>query len=297
MTRAELLQRFSEFTTWKSGTERAPHKPLLILYALGCLSNGQFSIPYRDVDKSLTQLLRDFGPPRKTYQPIQPFWRLQRDGLWEVTASGPVPVSSEGTPTKGDLTRLDAKGQFPDPIQSALRGDPDSIPAVAELILKAHFPDSVHDDIADAVGLDLSAAQRPPGGGRDPNFRKRVLSSYEYRCAVCDFQLLLSGLPVGLEAAHIKWHQAAGPGVVPNGICMCPLHHRLFDLGAFTIDQSFMILFSDEAAATTDQSRHVQSLHGSKLRLPIHKEDEPKLEYLSWHLSEVFRGRARPIAE
>jgi HNH endonuclease len=40
---------------------------------------------------------------------------------------------------------------------------------------------------------------------------------------------------LGLDAAHIEWFQASGPDVVPNGLALCSLHHKIFDLGAFTV--------------------------------------------------------------
>ena len=36
----ELLRRVTELGLWRRGGERAPHKPLLILLALGRLSQG-----------------------------------------------------------------------------------------------------------------------------------------------------------------------------------------------------------------------------------------------------------------
>jgi putative restriction endonuclease len=50
-----------------------------------------------------------------------------------------------------------------------------------------------------------------------------------------------------LEAAHIKWHQAGGPDVETNGVALCVLHHRVFDLGAFTINSQLTILVSEKA--------------------------------------------------
>ncbi len=40
---------------------------------------------------------------------------------------------------------------------------------------------------------------------------------------------------IGVVAAHIKWFQAHGADDVPNGIAMCSLHRKVFDLGAFKI--------------------------------------------------------------
>jgi putative restriction endonuclease len=293
MTRAELLKLFSQFAVWKSGEQRAPHKPLLILYALGCFARGETSVPFKDAHKPLGRLLREFGPPRKAHHPEYPFWRLQNDGLWEVATSTSPKLGADGAPTKNELIKVNATGRFPSSIQSALGVSPEAIPAIALQILNAHFPDSYHSAIADEIGLEIVVSSTD--GVRDPNFRKKVLVSYEYRCAICDFQMLLSGIPIGLEAAHIKWHQASGPCVGSNGICMCPLHHRLFDLGAFTIDKSLLILFSEESVGTTDQGKQHQTTHGQKMRLPVHAADRPGIPFLEWHWSEVFRGKARPV--
>ncbi len=37
MGKTEIKEKFKHLTVWKRGGERAPHKPLLILYALGRL--------------------------------------------------------------------------------------------------------------------------------------------------------------------------------------------------------------------------------------------------------------------
>lgn len=58
-------------------------------------------------------------------------------------------------------------------------------------------------------------------------FRKQVLSNFEYQCSVCrlDMEPLL-------DAAHIiSWSKDPNNRLNPgNGLSMCPLHHRAFDL-------------------------------------------------------------------
>ncbi len=47
MNKTELLNKIEKLTIWKSGNIRAPHKPLLILYALGQLQAKQKQeLPY-----------------------------------------------------------------------------------------------------------------------------------------------------------------------------------------------------------------------------------------------------------
>ena len=39
---------------------------------------------------------------------------------------------------------------------------------------------------------------------RDPCFRQRILKAYEYRCAVCGFDVRLGSISIALDAAHIR---------------------------------------------------------------------------------------------
>jgi putative restriction endonuclease len=103
---------------------------------------------------------------------------------------------------------------------------------IAARLLERHFPESIHPDILDAVGLTPGAA--PAERKRDPKFRQRVLVAYEWRCAVCGFDVRLGSVSIGLDAAHIRWHQAGGPDTEVNGLALCVLHHKTFDLGAFS---------------------------------------------------------------
>lgn len=85
MLREDIIKSFDRIRIWKKGDERAPHKPLLILYALGQLSRGgPNDFAFCDAAPVLTSLLEEFGPTRKSYSPEYPFWYLQNDSLWVI---------------------------------------------------------------------------------------------------------------------------------------------------------------------------------------------------------------------
>src|SRR4051794_410163 len=86
-----ILERFDELGVWKQGDQRAPHKPLLVLYDLGRWQRGLIDVTFREAEPALTALLREFGPPRTSDHPEQPFWRLRRDGVWTVQAPAGMP--------------------------------------------------------------------------------------------------------------------------------------------------------------------------------------------------------------
>ena len=84
MNNQDILQQFERINTWKSRGVRAPHKPLLMLLALGEIQRGNTGfIPYSTVEPRLKELLIDFGPPRKTIYTSFPFIRLVNDDLWQ----------------------------------------------------------------------------------------------------------------------------------------------------------------------------------------------------------------------
>src|SRR5262249_2274645 len=198
----------------------------------------------------LTALLKEFGPPRQSYHPEYPFWRLQNDGVWAVRAAGELKRRRSNTdPPKGELLTHDARGVLSADVRAALRSDPSLVTVIANRLLENHLPASPRGDTLAAVGLapDVGAAADRK---RDPQFRQRVLTAYEYRCAVCGFDVRLGSEPVALDAAHIRWHQAGGPSVQSNGLALCVLHHKLFDLGAFTVSQKGVLLVSDQAHGT-----------------------------------------------
>lgn len=211
-----------------------------------------------------------------------------------MDSSSPPKIGADGSPSKKELLRVDASGHFTAAILQSFRQEPELVRELVRRLLEAHFPASLHDDICNAVGIDL-LDQRPKGGGRDPNFRRRVLLSYDYCCAVCSLQLILGGSQIALEAAHIKWHQAGGPAEVRNGICLCVLHHKLLDLGTFTVGERREILVSDEVSGSFGFSEQLLVFHGKLLRLPTHTNDVPFKDFTAWHRREVFRGRPRPL--
>src|SRR3954453_17042071 len=114
MTRDSVLHLFDKLNVWSRGDQRAPHKPLLVLYTLGRWSRGETGdILFRDVEKDLTALLKEFGPSRQSYHPEYPFWRLQNDGVWTVHSPSPLKLrQGNSDPRKSDLLANHVRAGF-----------------------------------------------------------------------------------------------------------------------------------------------------------------------------------------
>ncbi|PHM57387.1 HNH nuclease [Xenorhabdus hominickii] len=83
LTIKELQIAISNLSVWRKGDQRAPHKPLLLLYVLSQYQKGHVRLfDYgKEIDLPLLELLDNFDPRRKSHYPVLPFWRLRGDGF------------------------------------------------------------------------------------------------------------------------------------------------------------------------------------------------------------------------
>jgi putative restriction endonuclease len=303
MNRDEVLKAFDGIRVWQRNGERAPHKPLLVLYALGRLLAGErASVDYNEAEPRLHALLEEFGTSRARQSPNLPFWHLQTDGLWKLEGPDFILARPPGaSPLVTELRNHHVRGGFPPELRQALSRDPQLITLIARRIVDAHFPESIRGEVLAAAGLpeEGGAGEAPgtPPRRRDPAFRERVLMAYQYRCGVCGLDLRLGRQTICLEAAHIKWFQANGPDVVQNGIALCSMHHKVFDLGVFTIRPGTYEMVFSQALNGNDEARgRLLAYHGASLVMPQSTQDKPSDEYLDWHEKQVFKKPARELS-
>ena len=255
-------------------------------------------------------LLREFGPPRKNYKPQEPFWRMQKDKIWEVPRADRVPVQPNGSVSPSSLRKLNILGGFPLPLYVIFRRDHDLALITAQQLVEAHFPETMHSAVLEAtLGEHVLLATTSASSTvdckdspliasfykrrlRNPKFRNQVLDHYGHKCAVCSysFEYPKQRWPA-LEAAHIQWHSHNGPDASDNGLSLCVLHHELFDWGIYTIEpDSLRIMVADSVLEQVTECP-VIDLHGVQLQaLPKLDTDRPAAKHLNWHTRNVFRG-------
>lgn len=292
----DWLERAAKLRQWSRSGTRAPHKPLLFLYALGRFQrDADGELRYSAVEDDLRRLLAEYGPPNRT-TPAYPFHHLVSDGVWEVrTDRGP------GSPGSGvrELREIGAAGRLTPELRAALRREPSLLGRMARVLLDLNFPPSLHGDLCEAVGLELEPTESEQfsavRGRRDPRMREQVLTAYEYQCAFCGYDGRIGAVPVGLEAAHVRWWAFDGPDDVDNGLCLCSLHHKLFDKGVLGIGDSHRILVSQRFVGHSPSAReHVIALAGRPLIGPQPGASPVAAVHRSWHTGQVFHGSPRP---
>ena len=290
----DTLNPLIGLNVWARSSRLALNKPLLVLLALGLLSQDKKDIAFASVEVKLNNLLREFGSNVKSPRAEYPFWRLQNDGIWTVTP-GDLDVNSSGDVYATTLRKVNATGRFNQNVLDWLFADKKRLTTATHEVLNVYFPDSLHDELLSAVGF-IAFDEPAPKVRRDPNFRAAVLSAYRLRCAVCSQDVRIGSMTVALEAAHIKWHQAGGPDIVSNGLCLCSTHHKLFDLGAFTINENLHLLVSEHITGSDRLDELLLRFHGSEIARPVHPEQFPDHLYLRWHRKIVFKEGSLPYA-
>ena len=308
MTPEQLLERLAAVRIDRSHGTRAPHKPLLLLLALGRTALGPEGrlIPYAAAERRFRELWREFGRPGTQTRVVYPFGRLRNDDdLWEIPEESLLSTGRGADILVSEARRFKITGGFRQEVHELLCRDPGLVSRAAQQILSNHFPSSIHLDILDAAGV----APNPPASDldgfiprrgtrvreytpRDSRFRKKVLEAYDERCAVCEHDIRFGDRLLGLEAAHIRWHSHDGGDVVPNGLALCSVHHKALDCGALGLESKrsgFEILISGRVRGRSNSAKRLLGFRNKPIRPPRSPSDAPRPTFVDWHRKEVFR--------
>ena len=295
--RDDVLALFSSLRQHQSGDRRSPHKPLLALLALESLVRRQSTeLRWSEAEDRLAALVAEFGPASRTgraQSAAYPFTRLRSDGMWRLDREVPMDLV-------GPLHEHDVAGSFTPEVEAALTADPQLVREVARRLVTAQFPETIVPDVLNAVGLDVQDVLGATGGvdqevrerrRRDPAWRTEIVQAWDRQCAFCGFDGSLVGYVVAVDAAHVRWFAFDGPDALDNGLALCVLHHKLFDLGVLGLGVDLAVRVSSKFTSRTDAGRRIYSLHGRSL-MPRRGTVTPAEEHLDWHDREVFKHPA-----
>lgn len=93
----------------------------------------------------------------------------------------------------------------------------------------------------------------------------------------------------------MRWWAFDGPDTVDNGLCLCSLHHKLFDKGVLGIGDGHRILVSQRFIGHSSAAHdHVTALAGRPLLGPQPGIRPVAAAHRAWHTGQVFHGTPRP---
>ena len=279
---------------FKRGEQVAPHKPLLLLIAIARLQSGEPRLlTYQEIEPNMNELLLKYTKSKGKPHPEFPFWRLRNDmngELWEIPSAPSITQNDHGDVSPRQLIALKIKAGFTLTVFEQLKNDPAVAATLAQNILDEYFPDSLHEDIKNDIGLLTTIYQGAVKRKRDPSFSRTVLEMYRYQCVICSYGARLGHAPMGLEAAHIKWHAYNGPDIPTNGLALCSLHHKAFDSGAIGISDDAELIIAKSLNGSGPLETLFFQYQGKTIFAPDDASLRPAKEFIQWHRKEVFRG-------
>ncbi|MFE6868552.1 phosphorothioated DNA-binding restriction endonuclease [Kitasatospora sp. NPDC057692] len=324
MRRAELLDALQRLRRANTGGVRAPHKPLLLLWLLGRHARlGSGAVAYTEAEEPVSRLINDFGPPvgRATaaQRAAMPFVHLERS-LWSLSDAagrelGTADVRDSGAALRG----VGAIGRLRPEVERLLTEDPSAGPVAVRLLLDLHFTPTLEAAICEQAGvglpdldiadldvadLGLDGPATGPGTAAAPGpvfrlvqrrvraagFAADVLRAFDHACAFCGYDGRLGGRPVGIEAAHIRWHSQGGPDELANAFALCSLHHALFDFGVLGVTEDRTVRISPRFRTDSPAGAAVLALHDRAVPLPHGRPVAPQAHgHLRWHDRSVFK--------
>jgi putative restriction endonuclease len=107
---------------------------------------------------------------------------------------------------------------------------------------------------------------------------------------MCDSDGALGHYPVGIEAAHIRWHFQKCSDKIANALALCALHYALFDLGVLGKTDERRICVAGLYVARNEPGRAVDELAGKPLLIPRPHQPTVDVIHISWHHQQVLKG-------
>lgn len=266
-------------------------KPLLLLLLIADIEKQKISenrISFTQIEGDLANLISLYGG-RSTAKPgpEQPFYHLKTSPFWKLHVPPTVNIATGRSLTPKELRDDGIYAELPKHIFQLIKHSPENRARIAEFILRKWWPETLHEEIRQWLGLRYK--NYVVKKIRDPDFAQAVLDNYRHQCAFCGFSAHLNNVSFGLDAAHIKWHASNGPDDPTNGLALCKLHHWSLDRGVITLTKELTLKISKSFVAKEQESiNQLEKMEGRQIREP--RLITPAPIFIEWHRQNVFMG-------
>lgn len=116
-------------------------------------------------------------------------------------------------------------------------------------------------------------------------FKSLVRDAYSNRCAITNHKIVPT-----LQAAHIVPVSENGENRVDNGLLLRSDVHTLYDRGYLGVAPDFKLHVSPKLRSEFGNGDEFYERQGTLISLPHHLVDQPKAEFLEWHMDSVFKA-------
>jgi putative restriction endonuclease len=303
---------------WPTTTSnRAPHKPLLLLSVLDLFEQGI-------VESNLIELTSDLGELFSQYWAkvlpfdrrgniVLPFFHLRSEGFWHLL---PRPGKEEALSAASqmrslsqlremiigaqldetlyqllcvreprDLLRSVLIQTYFEPEQQVLLLEQGAINYESFLYSKKLLEQREQQTISEM----LAEEETYRSAARDQGFRRAVVTAYAHRCALCGVRVrTLDGHTV-VTAAHIVPWSVGHDDRPANGMALCRTCHWIFDEGLLSVSLAYEILASNDLRVIDNLPGYLIGLEGRSIVRPVKRVYWPDPESLRWHRKHILR--------
>jgi putative restriction endonuclease len=142
--------------------------------------------------------------------------------------------------------------------------------------------------------IEQNAAYKSPEearkAGREARFRVRVVTAYNYTCALTGYRLTTITAGSIVDAAHIHEFRDSRNNDARNGIALCKNAHWTFDKGLWAISDDYRVIVAiGHFAEDGPRAERLESYQSQRIRLPEDNRLWPDPTHLAWHRSKRFR--------
>lgn len=299
MNRADYwLSKFAKLRVDRARGDPAPHKPLLLLTLCDLAEEGSLATGALPLSPELAFRFYTYWSVvagRRAQRPDVrlPFHHLSGDGVWGVTDE-----QGETSPDK-KLTKL---ARLPSDLVAFL-DNPANRDKARHLLIAKYFRPSEQIALYEMMGLpapsreniEQNAAYKSPEearmAGREARFRVRVVTAYNYTCALTGYRLTTITAGSIVDAAHIHEFRDSRNNDPRNGIALCKNAHWTFDKGLWTISDDYRVIVAvGQFTEDGPDAERLEQCHGNRLSLPREKALWPDPVYLAWHRTKRFKA-------
>jgi len=286
------LGKFSKLRVDRARGDPAPHKPLLLLVLCDLVEQASLSHDTLALTPELAfrfytywSIVAGRRPQRPDVR--LPFHHLAGDGIWSV-------LDQQGNPSPDRMMTRFAK--LPSDLVVSLE-DPAYSDKARHLLIAKYFRPSEQIALYEMIGLpvpsrqeiEANAAYKSPEearmAGREARFRVRVVTAYNYTCALTGYRLTTITAGSIVDAAHIHEFRDSRNNDPRNGIALSKNAHWTFDQGLWTIadDYRIIVAIGQFTEAGLNEDNLLASYHGKRLQLPEDRTLWPDPIHLAWH--------------
>jgi putative restriction endonuclease len=304
------IQKFAKLNVSRS-SGIAPNKPILLLSIIELISQGKVQHNHITLSAELIATFLNLWSHLELVRKPDiglPFYHLKGDKFWYLQ---PKPgceaiARSAKINTISELRQFVLFGYF-DPELFALLINPDSRTILTNTLINTWFSNKT-EQIKRLFQIDAFAeweeSLRLQGGKvyepkeledeqasivRDAAFRRIIVSTYDYRCALCGLQILNSLGENIVDGAHIKPFYLFHDDRINNGLSLCKNHHWAFDRFWFTLNDNYTVIVAEELREISPHCTPITAFANHSITLPNHEQYYPRQDAIGWHRDEFLK--------